>query len=436
MTATTSTPADTSAGESGTAPDRRPLVALLTANLVSITGNSLTAIGVPWFVLQTTHSASRAGLVAFCGLLPLAVSALAGGPLVDRLGRLRASVLSDAVCGTAIGLIPLLHWAGVLRFWQLCVLMAVNGLLRAPGETARQVLTPDLADRAGVPLARAMSLYTGASRGARLFGASTAGVLIAVFGAEWVLGLDTVTFGVSALLVALGLRRVPAARPRRDTAPTGFATYRAELREGLDFLLGRRLLLAVTLILMVTNGLDQAWSAVLLPVHAARDLGGSVDLGLLAGLFSAGALAGSLLYAAWGDRLPRRTLYACCLILSGCPRMLVAAFAPGLLPLGVTLAVAGLAAGILNPIVSTVLYESVPDALRSRVTGVLAAGVLMATPLGGLVCGFLVDGAGLTTALVLVGGAYLLVSLGPSVLPAWRRMDDVDGAADGGAPGR
>ncbi|MCX5207900.1 hypothetical protein OG689_00940 [Kitasatospora sp. NBC_00240] len=38
----------------------------------------------------------------------------------------------------------------------------------------------------------------------------------------------------------------------------------------------------------------------------------------------------------------------------------------GMLPLALTLAVAGVAAGILHPIVSTVLYELVPHTLRSR----------------------------------------------------------------------
>ncbi|GJF27730.1 MFS transporter [Kitasatospora sp. NE20-6] len=408
-------------GKARATPDRRPLGALLAANLVSITGNALAGIGVPWFVLQTTGSASRAGVVAFCGMLPLAVSAITCGPAIDRIGRLRASVLSDVLCGTAVGLIPLLHRAGALRFWQLCLIMAVNGFCQAPGETARQALAPDLADHGGVPLSRAMSLCTGASRGARLLGASAAGVLISLFGAGPVLLLDTATFGVSALLIALGVRRVPAAAPRRNALPTSLRTYRDELREGLVFLLRQRLLLGVTVLLMVTNGLDQAWSAVLLPVHAERDLGGPIDLGLLAGLFAAGALTGALLHAALGERLPRRPLCICCLIVGGCPRMLVAAFAPGLLPLGVTLAVAGVAAGILNPIVSTVLYELVPDALRSRVTGVLAAGVLTAAPLGGLACGYLVDRAGLTTALVVLGGAYLLVTLCPPAVPSWRR---------------
>ncbi|MCX5207899.1 hypothetical protein OG689_00935 [Kitasatospora sp. NBC_00240] len=61
-------------------------------------------------------------------------------------------------------------------------------------------------------------------------------------------------------------------------------------------------------------------------------------------------------------------------------------------------------------------------------TGVLAAGVLLATPLGGLACGYLFDRAGLTTALALLGGAYLLITLCPLAFPSWRRMDSTSGA--------
>jgi MFS family permease len=103
--------------------------------------------------------------------------------------------------------------------------------------------------------------------------------------------------------------------------------------------------------------------------------------------------------------------------------MLVAAFAPGLAPLAVTLVLAGIGAGVLNPILSTLLHETVPNALRSRVMGVLAAGVLMATPLGGLICGYLVDRAGLTTALLAFGVTYLMVTICPMVFPSWRHMD-------------
>ncbi|MFD7560857.1 MFS transporter [Streptomyces sp. NPDC059835] len=405
---------------------RRPFTAVLAANTISIAGSSLTLIGVPWFVLQTTGSAGRAGVVAFCATLPIIVAALVGGPVIDRLGRRRVSVASDVICGLAVGAIPLLHHAGVLEFWMLCALMALGGLVHTPGLTARNVLLPNLAEHAGTTVARAASLYDAVSRGARMIGAAVAGVLIAAFGAETVLLLDAVTFGASALLVFAFLRGVPAAEPQRGVEKVSFAGYRTELAEGWTFLTRNRLLLGITVMVMMTNGLDQGWSSVLLPVHARDSLGGATAMGLLVALFGGSALLGALLYGVWGERFPRRTVFAAAFLVSGGTRYVVAALTDTTLPLAVTLALAGLGAGMLNPILSTVMYEQVPERLRSRVSGVTTAGCELTMPVGGLAAGLLVDGFGVAHALLVFGGIYLLTTLAPLVFPAWRAMERGD----------
>ncbi|WP_329384981.1 MFS transporter [Streptomyces sp. NBC_01351] len=402
---------------------RRPFTAVLAANTISIAGSSLTLIGVPWFVLQTTGSAGRAGVVAFCATLPIIVAALVGGPVIDRIGRRRVSAASDLICALAVGAIPLLHYAGLLEFWMLCALMALGGLVHTPGLTARYVLLPDLAEHAGTTLVRAASLYDAVSRGARMIGAALAGVLIAAFGAETVLLLDAATFGASALLVTAFLRGVPAAEPQRAAGKVSFAVYRAELAEGWRFLTRSRLLMGITVMVMMTNGLDQGWSSVLLPVHARDALGGATAMGLLVSLFGGSALLGALLYGAWGERFPRRTVFAAAFLASGATRFVVAAFTDTTLPLAVTMALAGLGAGMLNPILSTVMYEQVPDQLRSRVSGVTTAGCELTMPMGGLAAGLLVDGFGAAKALLLFGGTYLLTTLAPLVFPAWRAMN-------------
>ncbi|MEU9860385.1 MFS transporter [Streptomyces sp. NPDC047971] len=402
---------------------RAPLATVLAANAISITGNALTLIGVPWFALDTTGSPGKAGLVAFCAAVPVVVSAIVGGPVIDRIGRRRISVVSDLVCALALAAIPLLHGAGVLEFWMLCALMAVTGLFHAPGETARHVLIPDLARHAGTPLSRAASLYDAVSRGARMTGAALAGVLVALIGADAVLLLDSVTFGLSALLVLVGLRGIPAAAPQPDPTPFSLSGYRAELREGYAFVLRSRLLLGIVVMVMATNGLSQGWSSVLLPVHAREDLGGSAALGLLVAVFGGSALLAAVLYGAVGHRFPRRAVFTAGFLLCGAPPYVMAALTDTTLPLLVTMAASGFGAGVLNPILATLMYERVPDHLRSRVSGVTTAGVLLATPLGGLVAGQLVERTGLTTALLALGGVYFLVTLAPMVFPAWRGMD-------------
>ncbi|MFG2769428.1 MFS transporter [Streptomyces sp. NPDC048350] len=415
---------------------RAPLATVLAANAISITGNALTLIGVPWFALDTTGSPGKAGLVAFCAALPVVVSAIVGGPVIDRIGRRRISVASDLVCALAMAAIPLLHRAGVLEFWMLCALMAVTGLFHAPGETARSVLVPDLARLAGTPLSRAASLFDAVSRGARMAGAALAGVLIAVLGADTVLLLDSATFGLSALLILIGLRGVPAAAPLPDPAPFSLSGYRAELREGYTFVLRSRLLLGVVVMVMATNGLSQGWSSVLLPVHARENLGGSAALGLLVAVFGGAALLGALLYGTFGHRFPRRAVLTAGFVLCGAPPYAVAAFTDTTAPLLVTMAAGGLGAGVLNPILTTVLYEIIPDRLRSRVSGVTTAGVLLATPLGGLAAGQLVERNGLVTALLVLGGVYLLATLAPVVFPAWREMDSAPKDVSSSEPSR
>ncbi|MFI8963738.1 MFS transporter [Streptomyces sp. NPDC053493] len=410
---------------------RTPLATVLAANAISISGNSLTLIGVPWFALETTGSPGKAGFVAFCAAVPVVISALAGGPVIDRIGRRRVSVASDLVCGLALTAIPLLNQAGLLRFWMLCALMAVTGLFHAPGETARHVLVPDLARRADTPLTRAASLYDAVSRGARMTGAALAGLLVALVGADTVLYLDAATFAVSALLVLAGLRGIPSAEPQRDAPPLSLAGYRADLREGYAFLLRTRLLLGVNLMVMTTNGLAQSWSSVLLPVHARENLGGPSSLGLLVAVFGGCALAGALLYGAFGHRFPRRPVFAVGFLLTGTPSYVVAAFTDTTPPLLVVIALGGLGAGVLNPILTTVFYEIVPEELRSRVGSASTAGVLLTTPLGGLAAGFLVERAGLTTALLTCAGAYFLATLAPLIFPAWRGLDAPAGPGTG-----
>lgn len=283
--------------------DRRPLVAVLAANLVSVVGNCLTYMGVPWFVLQSTGSAAKAGVVAFCTLLPAVLAALVSGPVIDRTGRRRVSVASDLACGAAVAAVPLLRFAGVLQFWMLCVLMAMTGLFRAPGETARSVLLPTLAGRAGMPLTRAAGLYDGAARCAALTASALGGVLIAVLGAADVLLVDAATFAVAAPLFAYGVRGLPEARAQRGAGPGSLRAYRRELADGYRFVAATPLLLGLCLMTLVTRGLDQAWSAVLLPADARAELGGAVDLGLLNAAFGVCALAGALVYGAVGSRL-------------------------------------------------------------------------------------------------------------------------------------
>ncbi len=139
--------------------NRRPLAALYTANAVSIIGNFMTLVALPWFVLETTGSAAKTGITAVAVTLPQVLAGFFANSFVDRLGYRRASILADLAAGSTVALVPLLYHSHLLAFWQLVVLVFCGNLLNTPGTTARQSMLPDLIARSGVPRARANAWY-------------------------------------------------------------------------------------------------------------------------------------------------------------------------------------------------------------------------------------------------------------------------------------
>ena len=392
------------------------MVALLAANAISTTGNTVTHLAIPWFVLETTGSAARVGLVGAAEVVPIVIAGAVGGPLIDRLGFRRVSVAGDVLSGLTVAAIPLLHHTTGLAFWQLLALVFCGALLDAPGSTARAALLPDLAEDAGVGLERANTAFDAVNRLRQLVGPAIGGVLIVWLGTANVLWLDAASFAVSAAMVAA---LIPAAR-RAPTAPDeGFA---AQVRGGWRFVWRHRLTRTLVLLLALTNGLDIALFGVLMPVFAREELGSARALGLLFAATGGGALLGSLLFGAFGHRLPRRVTYVGAFLLIGVqPWVLLAA--PPLPLLLAAFACCAVGAGPLNPLLSTLWQETIPFELRGRVLGAIKAVAWGAMPLGALVAGFAVQSVGLRPTLLAGAVCFLVVTVAMAFNPVLREMD-------------
>jgi predicted MFS family arabinose efflux permease len=395
---------------------KRGLVALLVADGVSIVGSRMSMLALPWFTLTTTGSAAKTGVVAFAEMLPYVLACAAGGPALDRVGARRASILADTASVLAVASIPLLHSAGMLHFGVLTGLVGLAGLLRGFGDTAKKVVFPRVVAASGVVLTRATSLRDGLGRLAGLVGAPLAGLLIAAFGAPNVLVLDAATFAFAAMVVG-------AAVPSSGGAESKVEPYLRSLRTGLRFVAGSPLIRAIVLMLFATNLFDAAYSSVLAPVWGREVVGSPSALGVLFGVFGAGAVLGNVVFTAVAPRMPRFASYAVGFLIGGAPRYLVLGIAADLWVVYSVVFVAGIAIAAINPILGALMYERVPEALQSRVIGLSTAVSWAGIPLGGLLGGWAVELLGLRPAWLLFGGLYLLVTLVPFIQPAWRDVD-------------
>jgi predicted MFS family arabinose efflux permease len=226
-------------------------------------------------------------------------------------------------------------------------------------------------------------------------------------------------FALAAVIVARAVRLTVTAHDSHQREP-----YGAALRAGFRYVRHDRLVLGIVLMVLATNLLDQAYLGVFIPVWVHDAVDSPRALGLLFAAFGLGAVLGNAVFTALAPKLPRFATFAIGSLLSGAPQMLVMAITHSVAAVATTLLVSGVLCAGNNPILSATVYERVPRHLQARVIGLVRATAWAGIPVGGLVGGLAVERLGLTTALLVVGAVYLLVTLVPFVMPTWRQMDD------------
>jgi MFS family permease len=394
-----------------------PLYSLFTANAISLTGNVFTTIAVPWFVLQTTGSATQTGITGFFTILPVVLAGFFGGTIIDRLGYKRTSIIADIASGVTTLLIPLLHLTVGLQFWQLMALVFLGALLDTPGSTARDALLPELAEQAGMPIERVTSISHVIERGSRFVGAPLVGFLIGIMGTANVLWLDAASFFISA-----GITWIVITAPKVEKAETKSGKYFDELKDGLRFIAHDKLILSIVVMVMLTNFLDSIFGGVVLPVYVNEVFGNALNLGLLIAANGAGAVIGGLVFAAIGHRMPRYTVFVAAFVLTGL-RFWVYLLHPSIYVLVAAMLITSIGAGPLNPIIGAVEFERIPVNMRGRVFGAITAGAWVAMPLGMLLGGVSTESFGTSTMLIFLGVAYFITTLSMAFIPAMREMN-------------
>lgn len=387
---------------------------LLVANIVSLSGTRLSMIALPWFVVVTTGSAAQTGLAAFIQMGPYVVAKMLAGPLVDRIGARKVIVAGEAAGAVAIGLIPLLHYLEALPFWVFLVAVALVGASSGPADGAKTAAIPAVAKQAHVPYERITGLFSAVEGLATTVGAALAGAMVALLGSVPTLILTALTFTTAAVIIATTLR-LP------HTPSQG--GYLTQFTQAVGFVRKDRLLVGLCTMLGATNLLNQALFAVALPIWAAQTGYGPEAVGLLAAVMSGAAVTTSIAASIIGHRLPRRLTYLIGFLISGAPRFLVLAADVPLSVVITVFAVSGLGVGVLNPIITAVTLERLPQSMLGRGSALLSSLAWAGIPFGGIVAGGLISMITLSPALLALGAGYLVATMLPALAPTWKQMD-------------
>jgi predicted MFS family arabinose efflux permease len=362
---------------------------------LSSVGTWVQDVALSWLIHARMGDPFYLGLRSFAQELPLIAFMLIGGAAADRIDR-RLILLSSQGFQMAMAvLLGVLYLVDRLGIAAIVAIAFATGLMQSQSAPTYQAVITSLVPRERI--ANAVALNSLQFNLSRAIGPVLAGLLLAHAGAGWCFAANTLSFVAVILALWTIALPPPARRPRESLSES--------LRAGLRHVAGERRLRGATLVAGAASFL--AFPLITyLPVIAGDVLRtGASGYSLLLTSVGTGAIAGALSTAQRGHA-------------PGRGRLMLAAFSAfGLLTIAAVLSrwqwltmLLLVGAGFMLTTgfstLNSLVQEMAPDALRGRVLSIFGLAFRGGGPLGSLVAGFLVRGAG--APLVMAAYAALL----------------------------
>ena len=232
---------------------------LWTSTTVSNLADGVLKTALPLVAIGWTRSPAAVAGVALALSLPWLVVALPAGALVDRWDRRRTLVVADLARGGVLALLTAAVATGTESLALLYAVAVLVGVAEVFRDTTAQSVLPQVVGRDALPTANGRlhaaeltaNVFAGPPLGGFLVGAGALGA--------------TVALGAPAglwVLAAVGMLRLRGSfRARAADAPR--TTVRADIAEGMRFLVRHRVLRTLAVMVGVSNLAASATGAVL-----------------------------------------------------------------------------------------------------------------------------------------------------------------------------
>ena len=362
-----------------------------------------------WEVDANTGSSTASALpIAYIGVSFMAATvlfSLAAGALVDRHERRKLMVLSDLVRAGALAALAV--FLAIAGYNLLAILLTafVLGSFTTLFQPAERALTPEIVRNEQLADANAL---VQTSNSILQFASNTVGAgIIVIVGVMAAFGLNTVTFLVSATLIA-GIAGFSGPRNQGNSAePAERPSMLRDIREGFSYIARNRALLELTL----SAGAGNFFLSMVFQffvVYATVVLGGGVLVfGVVSGLFALGWAPGAYLSARFRTVRFAGKIWIFAGVGTGlCILALVAL--PYLVPAAAFAFLMGILLGLTNTTWLTAVQLIVPTEMQGRYFGLDQLGSFAVIPVGQVLGGVVIAASG-------VGADFMIAGVGTAV---------------------
>ncbi|MER6190700.1 MFS transporter [Streptomyces cyaneofuscatus] len=391
----------------------------------SLFGAQVTNLALPLTALLVYDATpQQMGLLSFLQLSPYLFLSLVFGVLVDRSRRKPLMLTANAIRMVLIASVPLLSALHLLSIEGLLIIACLVGTCSVLFDVSWMSFVPTLVKDRRLYVEANQKLGVTQST-SDVAGPGAAGLLVGWLGPPTALILDAASYLAS--LISLLAIRIKEPRPARTRAERHLGR---ELKEGVSWVFGHRLLRPLALLAPFTNFSLTSVSTLFL-LYGVREKGLTPQvIGLVYSVSSVGALLGALGSAAIIRRYPTGLIYGVALtgIYTG-PLLLIFAGGPRPLMIGIfilSLLISYFGSGLSNVVQLTLRQTLTPQSLMGRMNAAFRTLLFGGGALGGL-CGGLLGGAlGLRNGLVVlvICSAAMIVPLLLSPIIRLRSMPE------------
>ena len=380
---------------------------LWTSILISSLGGQVTMLALPLTAaLLLNATPTQMGWLTALEILPFVLFSLPSGVWLDRVRKLPVYVAGELTIGVAVASVPVVWWLDRLSMGWLYLVGFMIGTVSTTAGSAAQIVLTQVVPRERLVEAHAKNAL--ASSGAEVAGPGLAGALIKLTGAPLALLVDAVMLLSSALILrGIRVHEVREPHPQPD--------FWRDLKEGIDFVRGHRLLVALA---VVVGGWQLCHNAatVVQILYATRELKLSEHT---IGLCFVGLGVGTISSSVFGHRISERLGPGPALLLgfaicgSGwlLPALVGPASALGVPAFAAMLVLYGVGA-VLVFINFLALRQAVtPEPLLGRMTSTMRWLILLPAGPGALLGGWLGEHVSLRATLMFAGTTALLLAL-------------------------
>lgn len=255
---------------------------LFIGQTVSVTGNAIYAVALPFQILALGGSPLQLGVGFTLFASAQLVTILFGGALVDRFPRRRVILTTDFLSGVVVAVVAALGLSHRLQIPDLYVLSAFFGATFAFYTPALNAIMPEL-----IPadvLVPGNALRGLSTQSARVVGPLIGGLVVTGFGAPWAFAIDAATFLFSFAVFWF------AQPPQREPGPR--KALMGEIRDGIAYTFSVTWIWVAIVGFAATNGFFFAGFTVAMPILVLHVLHGTAAT---YGLVNAVAAVGEVL---------------------------------------------------------------------------------------------------------------------------------------------